>query len=186
MTAVHTWRLTRYPGHRVNQKVKFLDKTKKKECILGITSTFKGRGVYPYTLINAAGEKWNLITTVLPSPATAYYITDGIFQKSGRDCTAAVVFGSQEGAVCYREPHTESVSSCWSQESPLSLPSNGVRELLQHMLTLQDLCALKRKGKLRSSGLLSWNFLSVLGFSGQSFLWGFFQYSDRKICLGFF
>lgn len=31
-----------------------------------------------------------------------------------------------------------------------------------------------------------WNFLSVSGFSGQLFLWGFFQYSDRKICLGFF
>lgn len=62
----------------MNQKVKFLDKTKKKECVLGITSTFKGRGVYPHTLINAGGEKWNLINTVLPSPATAYYITDGI------------------------------------------------------------------------------------------------------------
>lgn len=72
MTAVHALRLTRYPGHRVNQEVKSLDKTKKKECIFGIAGTFKGRGVYPHTFINAAGEKWNLINTVLSSPATMY------------------------------------------------------------------------------------------------------------------
>lgn len=71
MTAVYALRLTRYPGHRVNKNVKSLDKTKKKECILGIASPFKGRGVYPHTLINAE-EKWNLINTALSSPATMY------------------------------------------------------------------------------------------------------------------
>lgn len=57
MTAVYALRLTRYPGDRVNQKVKFLDKTKKKECTSGLASTFKGRDVYPHTFINAAAEK---------------------------------------------------------------------------------------------------------------------------------
>lgn len=57
MTAVYALRLTRYPGDRANQKVKFLDKTKKKECTSGLASTFKGRDVYPHTFINAAAEK---------------------------------------------------------------------------------------------------------------------------------
>lgn len=60
----------------------------------------------------------------------------------------AVIFGAQERAMCYAESHVESVSSCWSQESPVTLPSNGGRELLQCMLTFHDLCSLKRNGKL--------------------------------------
>lgn len=109
-------------------------------------------------------------------------------QKSGRDCTAAaVVFGSQEGAVCYREPHTESVSSCWSQESPLSLPSNGVRELLQHMLTLQDLRALKRKGKLRSLGVVIVEFFGCVEvFWPVVFVGVFFNTVIERSAWGFF
>lgn len=114
-----------------------------------------------------------------------WYFMGSYIQKSSRDRIAlAVVFGSQEKATCYTEPHRESVSSCWSQGSPLSLPSNGVRELLQCMLTFQDQCALKRKGKLRSLGLVIveilgcvgvfWSVVFMFGLVSFWFFWFFF------------
>lgn len=95
----------------------------------------------------------------------------------------AVVLGSQERAMCHTEPHTESVSSSWSQESPLSLPSNGVAAAYVELPRPE---CIKEKGEAQKfGGCYYGKFCVCWGFLVSCFHGCFFSIQWLKGLLGF-